>query len=469
MLIRYLMVLFVIGLLSGCASTKPAPKTTTPTPITMTCSTLYSSQQTGGGKRIDLRNISVQLPNDDKRWCVSKLDRGQLILYSHPLMGQHIEKPEPSLALHLFGLTAMQIEHDYDQFESTIALQVFAETWMHRGMGVEGTGEKLKVMRQDAQNITVKRINIAPDTRPQANCVRYEYQMEERHSSLAPHSTLIQDTYGVICQHPQIPTNIVMMALMEQYPKGDQIDAGLFSQLKRDPAQAFFDSLEFTGTDDISKSTVAGDKVNAINLIPMYGYPEIQKTEDQIKADEKFINTFSDSRKKSSREFAARGWYYLQEGDEDTSMRRFNQSWLLDPDYYSPHWGFGVLLKLDDRAGEAVTHFDTALSLIDEQNKEKPRLLLDAADAYAIQGRLAKTNNKSTSDEYFHKANLLINEAILISPEFGAAYIFGAQIYYDQGNYKKAWELVKRSRNLNGSDIDSNFIEKLSREMPEPE
>ncbi|TNF99262.1 MAG: hypothetical protein EP297_06020, partial [Gammaproteobacteria bacterium] len=344
------------------------------------------------------------------------------------------------MALNVLALVAMEIDHDYDRLDSRMALQVFAETWMARGLGIEDTDVKLKVMRHDVPGITVKRSSITPDPMSQAHCVRYEFQMEQRNSPFAPNSTLIQDAYGIICQHPQMPSSIVTMSLMEQYLKGNQIDPRLFPQLKRDAAQAFFDSLEFTGAYDISKSTAAGAKGKQINLIPMYGYPEIQKTEDQIKADEKFIKTFSDSRKKSSREFAARGWYYLQEGDEDTSMRRFNQSWLLDPDYYSPHWGFGVLLKLDDRAGEAVVHFDKALSLIDEQNKEKPRLLLDAAGAYAIQGRLAKTNNKTRSEEYFHKANQLIDEAILISPEFGAAYIFGAQIYYDQGDYKKAWE-----------------------------
>lgn len=456
------MVLFVTGLLSGCAATKPAP-------ITMTCSTLGSSQLTGGENRIHLRNLSVQLPDDVKRWCISKLDRSQLLINTHPFMGQHIEKPERSMALNVLALAAMEIDHDYGQLDSSTALEVFAETWINRGLGIEGTGAEMKVMRHDAPGITVKRSNITPDPEPQAHCVRYETQMEERKSPLTPDSTLIQDAYGIICQHPQIPSSIVMMALMEQYLKGNRIDAGLFPQLKREAAQAFFDSLEFTGGDDISKSTDAGAVGSQINLIPMYGYPEIQKTEDQKNADEKFIKTFSDSRKKTSREFASRGWYYLQQGDRATSMRRFNQSWLLDPDYYSHYWGFGVLLKLEDRSGEAITHFDKALSLIGNRHKDKPRLLLDAADAYAIQGRLAKTNNKSRSQEYFHKAVLLIDEAILIAPQFGDAYRAGAQIYYDQGNYKKAWELVKRSRNTSGSDIDSSFIEKLSREMPEPE
>lgn len=216
-------------------------------------------------------------------------------------------------------------------------------------------------------------------------------------------------------------------------------------------------------------SSKIGADYNPINLIPMYGYPDIEKTEDQKKADDRFIKTFSGSRKKASKEFASRGWYYLQQGDRATSMQRFNQSWLLEPGYYWPYWGFGVLLKLEGRAADAAPHFDKALSLIEDDDKDKPRLLLDAADAYAIQGRHARINNKMKSGEFFQKAGSLIDEAITMDPQFDGAFRVGAEIYYDQGNYKKAWELVKKSRTSGSSDIDHKFIEKLSREMQEPE
>jgi len=248
MRLGYLMVLFVIGLLSGCATTHAGA-------VTMTCSTLGSSQLTSGGNRIDLRHFSVQLPGDANVWCVGRPTRGQLSLYTHPLMGQHIEKPEPHMAVNILALSALEIDHGTAQLETTIALQNFVEAWIDRGLGVDSTGTEMIVMRRHAQNITVNRSKVTPDPRPQAHCVRYEYQIEERDNPLVPNSTLVQDTYGLICQHPRIPSNIVMMALSEQYTEGNQIDTGLFPQMKRDAAQPFFDSLEFSSADDISQST----------------------------------------------------------------------------------------------------------------------------------------------------------------------------------------------------------------------
>ena len=209
---------------------------------------------------------------------------------------------------------------------------------------------------------------------------------------------------------------------------------------------------------------------NPINLIPMYGHPKIEKTEDQKKADDHFIKTVSGnsgSREKASKEFAAEGWRYRQKGDSDNSMRRFNQSWLLDPDYYMPYWGFGALLLAQGKAAEAAPHFDKALSLIDD-DREKPRLLVNSARAYAFQGIDMTTTDKVKSNEFFEKANSLFNEALKLDPKYGNAYRVGAFIYYCQGNYKKAWGLVKRSRALDSYDFDPKFIEALSMEMSEP-
>ncbi len=219
-----------------------------------------------------------------------------------------------------------------------------------------------------------------------------------------------------------------------------------------------------------SYRAIIGTDNNPINLIPMYGHPEIVKTEGQKDADDRFIKTVSDnsgSRKKASKEFAAEGGRYLQKGDTANAMRRFNQSWLLDPANYLSYWGFAAVLLGQDKAAESSIHFDKALSLIDD-DKQKPRLLVDSAKAYAKQGgALMKTNNVK-SGEFFGKANSLIEEALTLDSQYGNAYRYGALIYYYQGNYKKAWEIVKRSRALDAYDFAPNFIEALSREMKEP-
>ncbi len=117
-------------------------------------------------------------------------------------------------------------------------------------------------------------------------------------------------------------------------------------------------------------------------------------------------------------------------------MRRLNQSWLLDPDYYVPYWGFGVLLNRQNKRTEATTHFDKAITLIDDSDIDKPRLLADAAMTYVAQGRDIRTTDNAKSEEFFEKANTLANEvfrldpqfgneALKLSPQFSAAYNYG--------------------------------------------
>lgn len=216
--------------------------------------------------------------------------------------------------------------------------------------------------------------------------------------------------------------------------------------------------------------SITGADNKPINLIPMYGHPKIEKTAGQKNADDRFIKTVSDnsgSREKASKEFAAEGGKYLQKGDSANAMRRFNQSWLLDPANYLAYWGFGALLLAQDKAAEAASHFDKALSLIDD-DRQKPRLLVDSAKAYANQGGALIKTDKVKSEELFGKANSLIEEALKLDPQYGNAYRFGALIYYYQGNYEKAWEIVKRSRALDAYDFRPNFIEALSKEMKKP-
>jgi tetratricopeptide (TPR) repeat protein len=200
----------------------------------------------------------------------------------------------------------------------------------------------------------------------------------------------------------------------------------------------------------------------------MYGYPEIVKTDALKKADEDFIKTVVaelGSREKASRAYSFWGIEYEGKGDAANAMRRYNQSWLLNPNYYGPYWGFGSLLLAQGKAAEAAIHYEKALSLIDVDSA-KPRLLSDASTAYTAQGLTA--TDKIKSAEFFGKANSLLNEAIKLDPKFGFAYRAWAKSLYSEGNYVKAWEMVKKSRGLAGGELDSGFIDMLSKKMPEP-
>jgi Flp pilus assembly protein TadD len=153
-----------------------------------------------------------------------------------------------------------------------------------------------------------------------------------------------------------------------------------------------------------------------LNLIPMYGYPKIEKSAALKKADDDFIKAVvgtAGSREEVSRGFAGEGWRHLGNGDAANAMRRFNQSWLLNPNNYQPYWGFGALLLAQRKPSEAATHFEKALSLINEES-EKPRLLSDASRAYSAQGAFAA--DKMMAEVFFGKANSLLDEATKLNP-----------------------------------------------------
>jgi tetratricopeptide (TPR) repeat protein len=202
-----------------------------------------------------------------------------------------------------------------------------------------------------------------------------------------------------------------------------------------------------------------------LNLIPMYGYPDIEKPEALRKLDEDFIRSVEGSREEASKRFAGEGWRLLSKSDAANAMRRFNQSWLLNPNNYQPYWGFGALLFAQRKPFEATTHYEKALSLINEES-EKPRLLSDAARAYSMQGFIA--TDKMKSEEFFGRANSLFAEAIKLDPQYGNAYRYWAMSLSVEGNYKMAWDIVKKSRAVGGDILSSDFIDALSKKMPEP-
>ncbi len=212
------------------------------------------------------------------------------------------------------------------------------------------------------------------------------------------------------------------------------------------------------------------NKYKPINTLPMYGAPAIQKTEAQKKSDETFIKSViksEGSRENAAKRFSMSGWLEKRKGNKRIAVSRFNQSWLLDPNYYQPYWGFGAVTLAEGNPKKAAEFFETALGYIDDE-KEKPRLQVDAARAYAWQASEIKNTNAANSEILYKKANSLIDKALNSDPKYSSAYSMGGLISYEQGNYKRAWEIVKKSRDTGSYKFNSKFIEKLSKEMPEP-
>lgn len=207
-----------------------------------------------------------------------------------------------------------------------------------------------------------------------------------------------------------------------------------------------------------------------LSLLPMYGYPDRAKPDHLKKSDEEFIKKVTESmtREEGGLRYALAGIECWRTGDRDTAMRRFNQSWLLDPDGYMPYWGFGQVMARRGAFAEALPLYEKALFLIDD-DKKKPMLLTDAGFVYSVSGLMTRTNavDMTLSDKRFARANELFSQAALLSPDAVQVYDQWASALYKQGNYEKAWEMVRKARGL-GHRFRPDFIDALSKKMPEP-
>lgn len=100
-----------------------------------------------------------------------------------------------------------------------------------------------------------------------------------------------------------------------------------------------------------------------IRLLPKYGKAE--KTAKQKEADAEFIRTATKdtTAQAASEKFVELGFKYLNEGNPQTAMYRFNQAWLLNSKNPSVYWGFGSVYFSFKDYKNAVNQYNEGLSL----------------------------------------------------------------------------------------------------------
>lgn len=208
-----------------------------------------------------------------------------------------------------------------------------------------------------------------------------------------------------------------------------------------------------------------------IDSIPKYGQPEVVRPARLRQADEDFIKEamkgFS-TRRQASAAWFQEGERYLAEGNIDYAMRRYNQSWLLDPTNFQPYWGFGRILLEQDKRDEAVEQLEAAVTRVDNP-KYEVALLVDTATAYAYNGeRFAGQNMADRAAANFSKANETYARAEKLQPYNGNIYRRWAIARFLEKDYPAAWFNVKRARELGARPLPGGFMHRLSSRMPEP-
>jgi len=162
-----------------------------------------------------------------------------------------------------------------------------------------------------------------------------------------------------------------------------------------------------------------------INLLPMYG--NAPKCKEQIKSDEEFF-AFTDSKFKDRKTAALAsiqlGWNYFYKNDLETSMKRFNQAWLLDSLNADVYWGFGNLLGRKNQFEASIPHFKKSLEL----SPNNPKVYESMASSY---GQLfiatRKPANLNKAIESLKKANSLDKNNARILAQLTTSYFYAQQ------------------------------------------
>ena len=207
-----------------------------------------------------------------------------------------------------------------------------------------------------------------------------------------------------------------------------------------------------------------------IDSIPMYGQPATPRPDFFNKADEDFIKEASE--RLGSREVASKAWYaeaekFLAKGDLDLAMRRYNQSWLLNPNNYQPYWGFGRLTLQRGKVEEAIQYLEKAKLLADDQF-QKVALLSDLGSAYSVQAQNTPSSQAQERARLFSLANQNFSESTTLDPTYGNCWRRWAMSLYEQDNFTGAWEKVKQARMKNARPFPPAFLRALEQKMPEP-
>lgn len=217
-------------------------------------------------------------------------------------------------------------------------------------------------------------------------------------------------------------------------------------------------------------SCVTGPTEQRIDNIPMYGQPNILRPDVLKKADEDFIRQAS-SGFGGSRETASRAWYaeaeqFMNRGDLDYAMRRYNQSWLLNPNSYLPYWGFARVMLQRGKMDEAIEYFEKSIKLCDD-SFQKVALISDAGAAYSHKAASIPASQPEEKARYFYLANQNFMKSTKLDSSYWNAWAQWAHSLYREGKYSESWEKLKKARSLGARGIE-DFIESLSKKMPEP-
>jgi Flp pilus assembly protein TadD len=217
-------------------------------------------------------------------------------------------------------------------------------------------------------------------------------------------------------------------------------------------------------------SSDARAQKEAADNLPMFGQPDIVRSENLKKADEEFIRNAVakyGSRQTASNAVAAEGWTLVRAGKQDAALQRFNQAWLLNPKNFQAFWGFGAVLSERGKIAEAIDQLETARELAGDQ-PQRVALLSDLGTLHSEYAVKMPPDKSLDRARQFVLANSRFTESLEIDPNFAPSWREWAISLYEQARYAEAWAKARRAKELNAEPFPPGFLQKLTEKMPEP-
>ena len=146
-------------------------------------------------------------------------------------------------------------------------------------------------------------------------------------------------------------------------------------------------------------------------------------------------------------------------------MRRYDQSWLLNPNSFRPYWGFGRVLLEQGQLDESIKYVEKANQLVDDEY-QKVALLTDTATVYSVKAR-QQCQRVQRTHKYFSLANQYFEESTKLDPTYPNSWRSWARSLYFEGRFAEAWQKVNAARSC-GAQFPLKFIKALEEKMPEP-
>jgi tetratricopeptide (TPR) repeat protein len=217
----------------------------------------------------------------------------------------------------------------------------------------------------------------------------------------------------------------------------------------------------FLAASVISIALVSPAIAQNVNLLPKFGGGV--KTESQKKLDDEFLKgidaEYKGDKDKASREIAAGGWEFLQNGNLDAAMVRFNQSWLVNSKNGNSLWGMGIVLA---SAGK----FEDSLKIMKEAE-----VLMAGDEIFAVdQAKIIGLAGAQLGKPALTADAITRFEKIFAKDPKNAINLqnWAITLFYGE-KHADAWAKMKLAEATGKKgDIDPNFIEALSSKMPRP-